>query len=212
MGKIKQGILGGFSGKVGPAVGSSWKGISIVRSCPPRKRRGSTEAQLRQMAKLRLMTPFFKRITGFLNKTYDCVTVQMTCFNKALSYNMRNAIAGNYPLFEIDYPRVVLGVGDLRNPDSVSAASNAGGQILFNWPDNSGEGSARASDRAFVAVFCVAKKSWITGDPGPYRNAGAYRLEVTGFSGHPVHAYIGFLSDDAKFVSTSLYAGEVGIL
>lgn len=32
MGTIKQGILGGFSGKVGTVIGSSWKGISYMRS------------------------------------------------------------------------------------------------------------------------------------------------------------------------------------
>ena len=31
MGTIKQGILGGFSGKVGTVVDSSWKGISYMR-------------------------------------------------------------------------------------------------------------------------------------------------------------------------------------
>lgn len=32
MGTIKQGILGGFSGKVGTVVGGTWKGISYMRS------------------------------------------------------------------------------------------------------------------------------------------------------------------------------------
>ena len=69
MGKIKSGILGGFSGTVGPVVGSR-KGISVMRSRPPGKRRKSTDAQLRQMAKLRLMTPFVSPLTDLLNKTY----------------------------------------------------------------------------------------------------------------------------------------------
>jgi hypothetical protein len=34
MGTIKQGILGGFSGKVGSVVGSSWKGIAVMKSMP----------------------------------------------------------------------------------------------------------------------------------------------------------------------------------
>src|SRR5690606_508733 len=34
MGIIKQGILGGFSGKVGNVVGASWKGIDYIRSLP----------------------------------------------------------------------------------------------------------------------------------------------------------------------------------
>ena len=36
MGTIKQGILGGFSGKVGTVVGSSWKGISYMRGLATR--------------------------------------------------------------------------------------------------------------------------------------------------------------------------------
>ena len=31
MGTIKQGILGGFSGKVGSVIGGIWKGISYMR-------------------------------------------------------------------------------------------------------------------------------------------------------------------------------------
>jgi hypothetical protein len=34
MGKIKQGILGGFSGKVGGIIGTSWKGIAIIKAMP----------------------------------------------------------------------------------------------------------------------------------------------------------------------------------
>lgn len=40
MGTIEQGFLGGFNGKLGTAVGSKWKGINVIRSRPPRKRRG----------------------------------------------------------------------------------------------------------------------------------------------------------------------------
>jgi hypothetical protein len=32
MGTIKQGILGGFSSKVGTVISGSWKGISYMRS------------------------------------------------------------------------------------------------------------------------------------------------------------------------------------
>jgi hypothetical protein len=212
MGKIKSGILGGFSGTVGPVVGRSWKGISVMQSKPPSKRRRSTDAQLRQMAKLRLMTPFVSPLTGLLNKTYVRAVQQMSCFNKAMSYNMRNAIIGDYPDFRINYPLVVLGVGDLLNPFNVSVQSDAEGQIRFAWPDNGGVGSARVTDKAFVAIYCEDSGRWLTRPEGPQRNAGSYTLDVTAFSGKAVHTYIGFLSADAQFVSTSLYAGLVNIL
>jgi hypothetical protein len=212
MGKIKSGILGGFNGTVGPIVGSSWKGISVIKSRPPHKRRRSTEGQLRQMAKLKLMTPFVRPLTGLLNRTYDHEDLKMSCFNKTLSYNMRNAISGDYPAFVINYPRVVLGVGDLMNPDHVFVHSAEAGLISITWNDNSGEGSARATDQAFVAVYAEDLGRWIAGDPGSQRNAGIYTLEVGAFRGRAVHTYIGFLSADARFVSTSLYAGTVNIL
>ncbi len=39
MGTFEKGYLGGFSGKVGTAVGSSWKKLNVLRSNPPSKRR-----------------------------------------------------------------------------------------------------------------------------------------------------------------------------
>jgi Family of unknown function (DUF6266) len=212
MGKLNPGIPGAFHGAVGPVVGSSWKGIAVIKSKPPRRRRRSTEAQLRQMAKLKLMTPFVRPLTELLNKTYECCTFQMSCFNKALSYNMRNAISGDYPDFTVDFPRVALGVGDLRNPENISAHSDSEGQLSITWTDNSGEGSARVTDQAFVAIYCEVLDNWVTGKPGPQRSAGSYTLDVIAFSGKAVYTYIGFLSADAQFVSTSIYAGLVNIL
>jgi len=65
MGTFKNGILGGFSGTLGPAVGSSWKGINVIRSRPPRKRCRSSEEQARQMARMTLMTNSCIRLRVF---------------------------------------------------------------------------------------------------------------------------------------------------
>ncbi|HSZ32961.1 MAG TPA: DUF6266 family protein [Puia sp.] len=212
MGKISNGILGGFSGTIGPAVGSSWKGIQVIRSRPPRKRGSSSPGQLSQMAKMSVISGFLQPLTGLLNRTYNGVTVRMSCFNKSLSYNIRNAIAGDYPTFTINYEQVILGRGDLLNVLMPKAGSLSKGTITFSWADNSGVGSARATDQAFVAVYCEAENDWVTKDEGSQRNAGSYTLDVTEFSGKAVHGYIGFLSADSRFVSTSLYTGLVNIL
>jgi len=72
MGKIEKGLLGGFSGKVGNTVGSSWKNVDVIRSRPPRKRRGQpTQPQLDQQAKFALMTSFLLPLTDLLNQTYS---------------------------------------------------------------------------------------------------------------------------------------------
>jgi hypothetical protein len=126
--------------------------------------------------------------------------------------NLRNAITGEYPDLKVNYPLATLGVGDLLNPKIVSVVSASAGKLTINWSDNSGEGSARATDRAFVAVYCETLNEWATEEEGPQRNAGSYTLDLTAFSGKAVHAYIGFLSAEAQFVSSSLYAGLLDIL
>jgi hypothetical protein len=212
MGKLPNGILGGFRGMVGPVVGTQWKGIEVIRSRPPGKRRKSTEDQLKQQAKMSLMTSFIGPLSALLNSIYQSVTVHMSCFNRALSYNMRDAIIGDFPEFKINYPYVVLGVGDLRNVERPKVSSDSEGRLTFIWKDNSNEGSARATDQFFAAVYCEELKNWQTWKEGPQRKAGSYTLDVTAFSGKAVHTYIGFLSADARFVTTSLYAGSINIL
>jgi hypothetical protein len=212
MGKLMNGILGGFSGTVGPVVGASWRGKQVIRSRPPSKRRHSSKKQLKQQAKMSLITSFIGPLSSLLNSVYQNVSGQTTCFNKAMSYNLRNAIDGEYPAFKINYTRVVLGIGDLLNVDNLTSHSESAGRFTISWRDNSNEGSARATDQLFLAVYCVDLKQWNSKHGGPQRNAGICTIDVPAFSGKSVEAYIGFLSADARFVTTSLYTGSSYIL
>jgi Family of unknown function (DUF6266) len=89
MGTIEQGFLGGFNGKLGTAVGSKWKGINVIRSRPPRKRRGQpSESQLEVQAKFTLMTNFLRPLADLLDH--------------------KRAVTGTAPNFTVDYPKVFL--------------------------------------------------------------------------------------------------------
>lgn len=48
MGKIKQGILGGFKGKVGTVIGASWNGIAYMKGLPQSQKDPKTAAQIAQ--------------------------------------------------------------------------------------------------------------------------------------------------------------------
>ena len=64
MGKIKQGILGGFRGKVGTVIGSSWNGISYMRGQAQSVRNANTPAQQAQRA-------FFKQVQELTSQLSD---------------------------------------------------------------------------------------------------------------------------------------------
>ena len=64
MGKIKQGIIGGFKGKVGTVIGSSWNGISYMRGQAQSVRNANTPAQQMQRG-------FFKDLQALVSQLSD---------------------------------------------------------------------------------------------------------------------------------------------
>ena len=64
MGKIKQGILGGFKGKVGTVIGASWNGIAYMRGLVQSVKNPKTAAQLQQRA-------YFKDLQGLVGQLTD---------------------------------------------------------------------------------------------------------------------------------------------
>ena len=64
MGKIKQGILGGFKGKVGTVIGASWNGIAYMRGLAQSVKNPKTATQLQQRA-------YFKDLQGLVGQLTD---------------------------------------------------------------------------------------------------------------------------------------------
>jgi hypothetical protein len=212
MGTYSKGILGPFSGKVGTVVGSDWNGISVIRSAPgPRKGEG-TAKQLEQQQKFGLMIKFLQPVTSLLNVTFNRISTGMTSFNKAMSYNLLNAIKGVYPDFSIDYSMALLSRGDLPNAPTPTAASAAAGKLTFTWTDNSGIGKAQADDKAFIAAYSEELEHWIYIQGIAARNAGTATVDAPAFSGRPAQTYLGFQSANGKFVTNSAYTGAVNVL
>ena len=64
MGKIKQGILGGFRGTVGTVVGSSWNGVAYMKGKPQSVRNPRSDAQVQQRE-------FFKEVQALVAQLTD---------------------------------------------------------------------------------------------------------------------------------------------
>jgi len=210
MGTISKGILGGFSGTVGTVVGGNWKGIDYMRSQPSKRSGSFSQAQLEQQAKFKLLIAFQETMTGLVRISFKDFAKQMTGFNSAMSYNLKNAVTGIYPDFTIDYGLALVSRGDLPNaiaPSAVAAANN----INFSWTDNTGTGSAKATDKAILAVYCPALKTTFYTTNGANRDAGTDTINVTNFAGQTVETYIGFISEDGRSIANSIYTGELTV-
>jgi hypothetical protein len=211
MGRIKKGILGGFSGKVGTVVGASWRGIEYMRSMPSKRKGADTERQLAQKTKFTLMREFLKSMPDLLTMGYKGQALQMTELNSALSYHLKNAVTGTYPDFSIVYPQVLLTRGNLPNATAPAAAAGAAGSINFSWTDNSGIGKAKASDKAILVAYSETLKHAVYVIQ-PLRSAQSGILAAPAFSSQQVHTWISFLTEDETDIATSIYTGTVNVL
>lgn len=84
MGIIKGGILGGFSGKVGAVIGTSWKGIQVMKGIPASVANPNTAGQQEQR--------------GAFKKTVYDATILLPTFIKAIWDRQAHQMSG-YNLF-----------------------------------------------------------------------------------------------------------------
>lgn len=210
MGKIKRGILGGFSGKVGPIVGSSWKGKAYMKSAPLHVRNPRTLEQQCQRKKFAMVMKFLTAINPYLKFGYKNKATDKTAMNAAMSYMLKNGcVVGEFPNYTIDYASAKVATGDLRRGQNVSF--NLIGNIAnYHWTDNSDNGNAHATDFAMGLLYNPAKNE------AEYDIGNATRADGSlQFSFPPewmddrVEVYLSFMSEDGKQVSESEYVGEV---
>jgi len=208
MGTIKQGILGGFSGKVGTVVGGSWKGISYMRGQAQSVKNPRTDAQLSQRTKFALALNFLKPMTSLVRVGFKLYAHRQTPFNAAMSYNLANAISGAYPDYELQYASALVSKGNLTPPANASAAAGID-SVTVSWNDNSGVGTAKQTDRALIAVLNPSKAEAITETAGAERTEETQTLIVPAdWLNDEVQVYLGFISEDGKEVSNSCYLGN----
>ena len=212
MGKISQGVLGGFSGKVGNIIGGSWKGIDYMRIKPSNVANPRTQGQVDQRTKFANVLNFLQPMTEFLRVGFKLYAIKMTQFNSAMSYQLQNAITGAYPDFLIDYTKVLVSKGALLRAEDATGVSTEVGIVKLSWTDNSASGGAKATDKALIMLYNEDKKVAVYDTAGAVRTAGTQNLPVpVDFSGDEIQAYLGFISEDGTEVSNSVYVGAITV-
>lgn len=153
---------------------------------------------------------FLQPMTSLLNVSFREYAVKMTGFNNAMSYTLKNAITGTYPVYTVDYSLALVSRGDLPNAIA-PAATTTGSEVFYTWTPNTGVGRAAATDKGILAVYCPARQQCIYTTLGADRSTGAASLDVSPFAGQTVQTYIGFISADGRDISNSFYTGELTI-
>src|SRR5687767_8040710 len=156
MGRYSKGMLGTINGKVGPVVGSTWRGVHYFRSKGPDTRNNNSDKQKVQQAKFGVAVRFVKRLKQVFKITFKSQAVKKTTNNYAVALTVNNAIAGVYPNFELDYTKVQISGGGLEKPLQATMTSLAG-LINWAWSFNFRVDGDSATQRAVMVVYCPAR-------------------------------------------------------
>jgi len=153
-----------------------------------------------------------KPITGFLRVGYKKYAIKQTAFNAAMSYILNNAVTGSSSAdYSVDLAKVLVSRGSLTGALN-GVAISANGVVTVNWADNSGSGTATATDKALIVILNPTRAESIFDTGGNQRAATTEDITVPAdWVGESVEVFLGFITADGKEVANSVYLGTVAV-
>lgn len=212
MGVIKQGILGGFSGKVANVVGTSWKGIAVMKALPLSVANPRTAAQVAQRNKMAscvaMLQPILSQVIKPLN---DRFAGKMSGFN----YALQASIAAFGDVGGLDDPalfKISRAANKAQLIDAIAAEAKIT-KLKCTWTSDAGKGYALASDKCFLVGYCVDTGSFAV-STSAIRSAGQAYLEFPDGefdAGSVIEVYMAFLRADGTVGFAQDYTQYVAV-
>lgn len=205
MAVIKQGILGGLSGKIGNVVGSSWKGIAVLKSLPLSVANPKSPGQVAQRNRFTGCVEAARILLAALIQTYwNPFAQRMSGYNMFVSENVETFDGGIFT----DFAAFFATRGSLLGITSTGAsASAAGNSITVPWTDNSGQADALATDEVIVTAYNDTQDYWIVDAGSVTRNAETITItDNLVAASDELKIYLSVSRPDVSKVSDSTYS------
>lgn len=209
MATFKDGPNGGFSGKVGSVVGSSWKGIDYIRSLPAKRKSKPGTSEKNNRSKFGFVQQWLHPFKPFYTIGFMNFSDKMTANNAAMSWNTKYAARGEAPDFYMDYPSVLLSDGPLQqaiNPQMVASGEN---ELTLTW-EVLYQKKAKADDDLLFIAYCPELESAYLSLGEVIRSTRKAVVKLPQrFEGMKIEVYMAFSSSNRKLASRSQYLGQL---
>lgn len=211
MGTIRQGANGGFKGKAGSVIGSSWKSINYIKGLYKKRTKPASQAQLEQQEKFKTLMRFLLPINIFLQVGFGRKKTNLvTPINAAFAFNLEDAVQGTYPNYALDYSKIRIADGLLFKAGTMDIEFDSG-EIMMTWSTaTSDKLKTHGDDLLYILLYHAEQDEFMTTPDVPAREDGSITFAV------PQHLQQGelhvwyFMSDRTeKMVSKSSYLGTV---
>ena len=199
------GYLGGFSGRLGPAVGYLWNGKWCVRSHQRFVSNPRTAAQTahREMFKQEVQLAARMRWAVGLTMREAAREAGMTAYNLFVSRN-QHAFGFAEGRLQVDYATLRLSEGDVMPVEAGAMEWTADNVLTVSF----GKGGGGAYDHVYLYLYVPALGSGFLSAP-VYRREKRLSVSLPDqYAGHEAQAYLMVQKADGRW-SVSTYAGAV---
>jgi len=206
MARMKNGILGGFSGQISNIVGY-YIGDNFYIRTKPSKPKKFTNNELANQAKFKLVTNFIKPFKDLLKVGFKNYYTPMGGIRGAISYTLKNCIRDTNEGIKIDPLLVKISGGQLPQAINPLLSFNQPNDLILTWENSS---NANGNDQLILLVHDLvnAKAAYLIFD-GPMRKEQKliYQLPKE-LMNQTIDVYIGFIAADRSSQSDSQYLGS----
>lgn len=205
-GVILSGILGGFSGKVGPVVGAAWKGIDYMKQyvIPTNPKSPGQQTQRSKMSQAILNARSV--LSTLIADYWNPFAVGMSGFNAFVSELLLTFTGAN--VFAIN-TRVAKGT--LTPLLAVTATyTPASGALVTTWNQNL-VGDALGTDTVVLVIYDKSTKTIIAyNDSGTLRSAQTKTLTIaTGLTATNIYSYAFAVQGTGSAMKVSDSLGDI---
>lgn len=201
---IPQGILGGVKNKIGSVVGSSWKGIPVLKSKPLSVANPRTAGQVSQRDAFKLASEIGSQIlASWIKPFWDRSASKMSGYNSWVKANVQFMAGG----IIADYSDLIMSNGKLTTADSIALiADDSSNSITITPTVGTLNQFSASSDIAQVVYYNATKDYWIVSGNLGNRSASPYTISDTVMAtGDVLHVWLAFKRSDLTYVSPSTY-------
>lgn len=134
MGIIKQGILGGFRGKVGSVVGGAWKGVATMRAMPLTVANPRTPSQVNNRDRNTAILALAQAVSiSFIRTYWNRFAKTMSGFNMFMSVN-KDVYNPSTQVY--DWAKVIVSNGTITPPvvSAVTQTEHGYVDVEFSYP------------------------------------------------------------------------------
>lgn len=217
MAVVKNGILGSYQGKIGPTVGSSWRGIPYIKSAPVRKKAPS-QKELENRYIFKFTQEWITPIKDFLRQGFKNYSQTNFGINAAKSFLYKHALIKDGMDSKIDPSQMQVSYGDLPLPENIRMEWKEGGdsglterEVLITWdiPTQRSTNDFSMNDQVMVLVYDVTEQNAYGVLHEAFRKTGTQGISVDYKPENEYHCWVAFVSADRERQSHSLYMGAL---